>query len=224
MALGPPQLPGTQQGWDAQARRVPAGSAGPLGRRAAALRAACSGGRCPSAPRSPSTGWGCGEPPPQVGSAARGSGAPGARPAAEGERTGRGTEGGAEGGRSERAGGKEEERGGSPGRPRPPRRSAPERAAAAPRRPRPRPLRRPPMARPLPLLLCLAALGAGCRAGTQPAGTAGPSAEPLQDEADNQENILSQVPGDCGTAALGTAGRGAGWCCGLGVLGRAGCS
>lgn len=141
-----------------------------------------------------------------------------------GERTGRGTEGGAEGGRSERAGGKEEERGGSPGRPRPPRRSAPERAAAAPRRPRPRPLRRPPMARPLPLLLCLAALGAGCRAGTQPAGTAGPSAEPLQDEADNQENILSQVPGDCGTAALGTAGRGAGWCCGLGVLGRAGCS
>ncbi|XP_030135654.4 olfactomedin-like protein 2B isoform X1 [Taeniopygia guttata] len=52
------------------------------------------------------------------------------------------------------------------------------------------------MARPLPLLLCLAALGAGCRAGTQPAGTAGPSAEPLQDEADNQENILSQLLGD----------------------------
>ncbi|XP_066048079.1 olfactomedin-like protein 2B isoform X1 [Chamaea fasciata] len=52
------------------------------------------------------------------------------------------------------------------------------------------------MARPLPLLLCLAALGAGCRAGTTPAGTAGPSAEPLQDEADNQENILSQLLGD----------------------------
>ncbi|NXH30540.1 OLM2B protein, partial [Myiagra hebetior] len=42
----------------------------------------------------------------------------------------------------------------------------------------------------------LAALGAGCRAGTTPAGTAGPSAEPLQDEADNQENILSQLLGD----------------------------
>ncbi|NWZ77828.1 OLM2B protein, partial [Poecile atricapillus] len=58
------------------------------------------------------------------------------------------------------------------------------------------------MARPLPLLLCLAALGAGCRAGTPtragtpPSGTAGPSAEPLQDEADNQENILSQLLGD----------------------------
>ncbi|NWQ64342.1 OLM2B protein, partial [Neopipo cinnamomea] len=52
------------------------------------------------------------------------------------------------------------------------------------------------MARPLPLLLCLAALGAGCRAGTTPAGTAAPSAEPLQDEADNQENILSQLLGD----------------------------
>ncbi|XP_069718558.1 olfactomedin-like protein 2B isoform X3 [Phaenicophaeus curvirostris] len=52
------------------------------------------------------------------------------------------------------------------------------------------------MARPLPLLLCLAALGAGCRAGSPPAGTAGPSAEPLQDEADNQENILSQLLGD----------------------------
>ncbi|XP_054689423.1 olfactomedin-like protein 2B [Grus americana] len=52
------------------------------------------------------------------------------------------------------------------------------------------------MARPLPLLLCLAALGAGCRAGSTPAGTAGPSAEPLQDEADNQENILSQLLGD----------------------------
>ncbi|NXS77262.1 OLM2B protein, partial [Erpornis zantholeuca] len=38
--------------------------------------------------------------------------------------------------------------------------------------------------------------GAGCRAGTTPAGTAGPSAEPLQDEADNQENILSQLLGD----------------------------
>ncbi|NXY65290.1 OLM2B protein, partial [Callaeas wilsoni] len=49
---------------------------------------------------------------------------------------------------------------------------------------------------PLPLLFCLAALGAGCRAGTPPAGTAGPSAEPLQDEADNQENILSQLLGD----------------------------
>ncbi|NXS60922.1 OLM2B protein, partial [Brachypteracias leptosomus] len=48
----------------------------------------------------------------------------------------------------------------------------------------------------LPLLLCLAALGAGCRAGAAPAGTAGPSAEPLQDEADNQENILSQLLGD----------------------------
>ncbi|XP_049664075.1 olfactomedin-like protein 2B isoform X1 [Accipiter gentilis] len=54
------------------------------------------------------------------------------------------------------------------------------------------------MARPLPLLLCLAALGAGCRAGfpPNPTGTAGPSAEPLQDEADNQENILSQLLGD----------------------------
>ncbi|XP_025979179.2 olfactomedin-like protein 2B isoform X2 [Dromaius novaehollandiae] len=52
------------------------------------------------------------------------------------------------------------------------------------------------MARPLPLLLCLAALGAGCRAGPPPAATAGPSAEPLQDEADNQENILSQLLGD----------------------------
>ncbi|NWH98882.1 OLM2B protein, partial [Tichodroma muraria] len=52
------------------------------------------------------------------------------------------------------------------------------------------------MARPLPLFLCLAALGAGCRAGTPPSGTAGPSAEPLQDEADNQENILSQLLGD----------------------------
>ncbi|NWW96022.1 OLM2B protein, partial [Rhynochetos jubatus] len=46
------------------------------------------------------------------------------------------------------------------------------------------------------LLLCLAALVAGCRAGSPPAGTAGPSAEPLQDEADNQENILSQLLGD----------------------------
>ncbi|XP_065599302.1 olfactomedin-like protein 2B isoform X2 [Cyrtonyx montezumae] len=52
------------------------------------------------------------------------------------------------------------------------------------------------MARPLPLLLCLAALGAGCRAGQAPTGTAGPSSEPLQDEADNQENILSQLLGD----------------------------
>ncbi|NXV13600.1 OLM2B protein, partial [Cepphus grylle] len=52
------------------------------------------------------------------------------------------------------------------------------------------------MARPLPLLLCLAALGAGCRAGSPTADTAGPSAEPLQDEADNQENILSQLLGD----------------------------
>ncbi|XP_053928957.1 olfactomedin-like protein 2B isoform X4 [Cuculus canorus] len=52
------------------------------------------------------------------------------------------------------------------------------------------------MARPLPLLLCLAALGVGCRAGSPPAGTAGPSVEPLQDEADNQENILSQLLGD----------------------------
>lgn len=44
----------------------------------------------------------------------------------------------------------------------------------------------------LRLLLCLAALGAGCRAGPPP----GPSTEPpLQDEADNQENILSQVRG-----------------------------
>ncbi|NXC51131.1 OLM2B protein, partial [Penelope pileata] len=43
---------------------------------------------------------------------------------------------------------------------------------------------------------CLAALGAGCRAGPAPTGTAGPSAEPLQDEADNQENILSQLLGD----------------------------
>ncbi|NXJ33037.1 OLM2B protein, partial [Ciconia maguari] len=33
-------------------------------------------------------------------------------------------------------------------------------------------------------------------AGSPPAGTAGPSAEPLQDEADNQENILSQLLGD----------------------------
>ncbi|NWU94740.1 OLM2B protein, partial [Upupa epops] len=57
----------------------------------------------------------------------------------------------------------------------------------------------------LPLLICLVALGAGCRAGTPtpastagppPAGTDGPSAEPLQDEADNQENILSQLLGD----------------------------
>ncbi|NXF31362.1 OLM2B protein, partial [Nyctibius bracteatus] len=52
------------------------------------------------------------------------------------------------------------------------------------------------MARPLPLLLCLAALSAGCRAGPPPTGTAGPSAEPLQDEAENQENILSQLLGD----------------------------
>ncbi|NWH64083.1 OLM2B protein, partial [Geococcyx californianus] len=52
------------------------------------------------------------------------------------------------------------------------------------------------MARPLPLLLCLAALGAGCRAGLPPAGTAAPSAETLQDEADNQENVLSQLLGD----------------------------
>ncbi|NXV77285.1 OLM2B protein, partial [Atlantisia rogersi] len=52
------------------------------------------------------------------------------------------------------------------------------------------------MARPLPLLLCLAALGAGCWAGSPPGGTSGPSAEPLQDEADNQENILSQLLGD----------------------------
>ncbi|KAK2540407.1 Olfml2b [Columba guinea] len=52
------------------------------------------------------------------------------------------------------------------------------------------------MARPLPLLLCLAVLGAGCRAESPPTGTAGPSAEPLQDEADNQENILSQLLGD----------------------------
>ncbi|KAI6064118.1 Olfactomedin-like protein 2b [Aix galericulata] len=45
----------------------------------------------------------------------------------------------------------------------------------------------------LRLLLCLAALGAGCRAGPPP----GPSTEPpLQDEADNQENILSQLLGD----------------------------
>ncbi|XP_072199233.1 olfactomedin-like protein 2B isoform X2 [Excalfactoria chinensis] len=52
------------------------------------------------------------------------------------------------------------------------------------------------MARPLSLLLCLAALVAGCRAEPVPTGTAGPSAEPLQDEADNQENILSQLLGD----------------------------
>lgn len=78
------------------------------------------------------------------------------------------------------------------------------------------------MARPLPLLLCLAALGAGCRAGSPPAGTAGPSAEPLQDEADNQENILSQVPAEkrgrrgAARGALGTRGAGlgsAGGCC-----------
>ncbi|XP_035188964.1 olfactomedin-like protein 2B isoform X2 [Oxyura jamaicensis] len=50
----------------------------------------------------------------------------------------------------------------------------------------------------LPLLLCLAALGAGCRAGSPPGGAPGPSGEPplLQDEADNQENILSQLLGD----------------------------
>ncbi|NXP51606.1 OLM2B protein, partial [Heliornis fulica] len=48
----------------------------------------------------------------------------------------------------------------------------------------------------LPLLLCLAALGAGCRAVAPTTSTAGPSAEPLQDEADNQENILSQLLGD----------------------------
>ncbi|KAM9379040.1 olfactomedin-like protein 2B [Phaethornis superciliosus] len=52
------------------------------------------------------------------------------------------------------------------------------------------------MARPLPLLLCLAGLGAGCWAANTPPATAGPSAEPLQDEADNQENILSQLLGD----------------------------
>lgn len=78
------------------------------------------------------------------------------------------------------------------------------------------------MARPLPLLLFLAALGAGCRAGSPPAGTAGPSAEPLQDEADNQENILSQVAAEkrgrrgAPRGALGTRGAAlgsAGGCC-----------
>lgn len=120
MALCLPQLPGRGQGGmlrlsgcraTAQALRggeyrgspppAPAGDAGvPRGTQAA--------------------DWGCGEPPPEVASAARGSAPSGARPAAEGERTGRGAEGGAEGGKEDREGGKEEERGGSPDRfPRP---------------------------------------------------------------------------------------------------------
>ncbi|XP_030311533.1 olfactomedin-like protein 2B isoform X2 [Calypte anna] len=120
-------------------------------------------------------------------------------------------------------GGMEERREGEPGRepgPAPPAPSAPHLSEQRRLRGDPGPLRIPPMARPLPLLLCLAALGAGCWAATTPpgtagpphtgtagsphtgtagsphTGTAGPSAEPLQDEADNQENILSQLLGD----------------------------
>ncbi|XP_054443560.1 olfactomedin-like protein 2B [Pteronotus mesoamericanus] len=62
------------------------------------------------------------------------------------------------------------------------------------------------MARPLPLVLCLAlGVAAGCVSGAAPAGTGEPpraqtaaptEAEVLQNEADNQENVLSQLLGD----------------------------
>lgn len=150
-------------------------------------------------------GAGCGDPPtppPQVGSTARGGPGrvpPRSVPPRSAPPGGPSRRGGWEGGRENR-------RTGAGARPGPARarRAAPERAAAAAAAPLPVPFPFPvplpsaarPMARPLPLLLCLAALGAGCRAGfpPNPTGTAGPSAEPLQDEADNQENILSQVP------------------------------
>ncbi|XP_030352421.1 olfactomedin-like protein 2B [Strigops habroptila] len=79
------------------------------------------------------------------------------------------------------------------------------------------------MARPLPLLLCLAALGAGCRAGPPPAGTAGPSAEPLQDEADNQENILSQLLGDYDKVKAVSEGSNCRCKCLVRPLGRGAC-
>lgn len=175
-------------------------------------------------------GVGCGKPPPRVGSTARSGPVPapppsrprpGARPAAEGGPE-RGRENRREGGKTgEREGRPEaerEDRGGSPAPPAAPHLSDQRRlrAGLGPG-PGPGPLRRPPMARPLPLLLCLAVLGAGCRAESPPTGTAGPSAEPLQDEADNQENILSQVStgdaghlGGCWTTqrVLGTHGAG----------------
>ncbi|XP_067156847.1 olfactomedin-like protein 2B isoform X3 [Apteryx mantelli] len=79
------------------------------------------------------------------------------------------------------------------------------------------------MARPLPLLLCLAALGAGCRAGPPPAATAGPSAEPLQDEADNQENILSQLLGDYDKVKAVSEGSNCRCKCLVRPLGRGAC-
>ncbi|XP_042674980.1 olfactomedin-like protein 2B [Centrocercus urophasianus] len=79
------------------------------------------------------------------------------------------------------------------------------------------------MARPLPLLLCLAALGAGCRAGPAPTGTAGPSAEPLQDEADNQENILSQLLGDYDKVKAVSEGADCRCKCVVRPLGRGAC-
>ncbi|XP_061860177.1 olfactomedin-like protein 2B isoform X2 [Colius striatus] len=79
------------------------------------------------------------------------------------------------------------------------------------------------MARPLPLLLCLAALGAGCRAEPLPTGTAGPSAEPLQDEADNQENILSQLLGDYDKVKAVSEGSDCRCKCVVRPLGRGAC-
>ncbi|NXJ79432.1 OLM2B protein, partial [Trogon melanurus] len=70
---------------------------------------------------------------------------------------------------------------------------------------------------------CLAALGAGCRAGSPLAGTAGPSAEPLQDEADNQENILSQLLGDYDKVKAVSEGSDCRCKCVVRPLGRGAC-
>lgn len=69
------------------------------------------------------------------------------------------------------------------------------------------------MARLLPLVLCLAlGVAPGCVSGVAPAGTSEPPATPtgapaqddtLQNEADNQENVLSQV----GCGPVPPAGR-----------------
>lgn len=71
------------------------------------------------------------------------------------------------------------------------------------------------MARLLLLVLCLAlGVAPGCVSGLDPKGTSetpgtqtgAPTDETLQNEADNQENVLSQV--GCGPAALRRPGGG----------------